>query len=101
MQLYDCTVRHAGNLLHEIPRYGVTAPEIMILRTIHGGDAVVKIQPRKNDRRAHSVEIARLKAEYGKHYSTTFGDGYIEKLPQKLDSIDVSEEETEEETEAA
>lgn len=96
MMIYDCRVRHAGNMLHEIPKNGVTAPEVMILRHIHGPDAVVSLQPRRNDRRPHLEEIDRLRREYGaKAFSSVFGDGYIEKLPQKLAGVEVTEEQEE------
>lgn len=98
MQIYDCQVRHAGNMLHTIPKYNVTAPEVLILRNIHGEDAVVDIKPRKNDRRPHLAEIERLKAEYGiKAFSEVFGTGYIEKLPQKLAGVEEEAEVDEEE----
>lgn len=99
MQIYDCQVRHAGNMLHTIPKKDVTDPEIMILKHLHGGDAVVDIKPRKNDRRAHREEIDRLKRIYGlKAFHAVFGEGYIEKLPQKL-FIKESDTEEPEETE--
>lgn len=42
-KLYDCKVRLQGSVLNEVPKSGVTAPEIDILRALHGGDAVVGI----------------------------------------------------------
>src|SRR3546814_15125159 len=47
MQLYRCKVRLKGSLLHEMPKIGVSAPEILILREIHQGDnePVVEITP--------------------------------------------------------
>lgn len=39
---YNCFVRVAGELAHEVPKYGISASEIQLLRHIHGADAVVR-----------------------------------------------------------
>lgn len=43
MKLYDCRVRHNGNLLHEIPKSRITAREVQLLKHIHGADAIVAL----------------------------------------------------------
>jgi len=40
---YNCFVRLAGELAHEVPKYNISASEIQLLRHIHGADAVVKV----------------------------------------------------------
>lgn len=65
MQLYDCHVRLGQTTSSEVPKFGVTAPEIIVFRKIHGDDSVVRIQPRKMDKRAHAAERVRLETEYG------------------------------------
>ena len=45
MNFYDATVRLAGDTAHEVDKTMLTAPEIMMLRRIHGMDAVVRIVP--------------------------------------------------------
>ena len=42
----------------------LTAPEIMILRYIHGADAVTEISPTRMDKRAHAEERERLETMY-------------------------------------
>lgn len=64
MQLYDCTIRLGGSVLNEVPKTGVTAPEIMVLRALHGGDAVVKITKAGSDKRRHQDERQRLYTTY-------------------------------------
>lgn len=44
MRFYNAKVRLAGSLLHEVYKEGLSAPEIMLLRHIHGQDAVVDIK---------------------------------------------------------
>ena len=44
MRFYNAKVRLAGSLLHEVYKERLTAPEVMLLRTIHGQDAVVDLK---------------------------------------------------------
>ena len=45
MNIYDATIRLCGDTAHEVNKAGLTAAEIMVLRRIHGLDAVVRIVP--------------------------------------------------------
>ncbi len=45
MNIYDATIRLKGDTAHEVNKAGLTATEIMVLRRIHGLDAVVRIIP--------------------------------------------------------
>lgn len=66
MQLYDCKVRLSGSLYNEVPKTGVTAAEITVLRVIHGSDSVADIKPDVFDRkRSDGSERARLDSIYG------------------------------------
>lgn len=40
---YNCCVRPAGQMTHEVPKKNISAKEIMVLRYVHGNDAVIKI----------------------------------------------------------
>jgi len=101
MQNYNATVRLDGNILHEVPKQNITAPEIIILRYTHGDDAVVHIKKvsgkGKNNKLNQKQEIERLKMIYGdKKFTDVYGGGYINKLPETLDDytepeIDVNE----------
>lgn len=92
MQLYDATVRLNGDIMHEVPKKGLTAPEVLILQSIHGGtDAVVDLIQRKMDKRTHEFERDRL----GKIYTDArvlelFGP-YHSKLPVKLNNVEIVE----------
>lgn len=44
-ELYSATIAHAGKRSFEIVKTNLTAPEIVILRAIHGQDTVTKIKP--------------------------------------------------------
>jgi hypothetical protein len=43
MKAYNCIVRPAGQITHEVPKLGISAKEIMLLRFIHGSDSVIRI----------------------------------------------------------
>lgn len=88
MRVYDCVVRLAGELNNEVPKVGVTAAEVYILRSIHGSDAVVRIEPRGMDRRDHKTERDRLAQRYGEaRLVELFGMAH-NKLPVELNDED-------------
>jgi len=109
MHIYSAMVRPGGSLLNEIPKIGLSAAEIVVLRGIHGNDAVIKLQWSGSDRRKHAAERDRLVGLYGeKAFANVFGTGYSIKLPNELpdvpseESADASSaEEDAEEQEAA
>lgn len=47
-----------------VPKEGLTASEIAVLRIVHGPDAVFDIEPAGEIERSHREERARLKAAY-------------------------------------
>lgn len=86
-ELYSAVIRHAGKRSYEIHRKNLTAPEIIVLRAIHGDDAVIAVKdtgrrddkwlkdqgiPKDQPDRMHearalmtnSGELARLRLEY-------------------------------------
>ena len=70
MNLYDCKVRladAAGLTLTEVVKTGVTAPEVILLRHIHGDERVVGLTTAglAKDFNANE-EISRLALEYPK-----------------------------------
>lgn len=65
MQVANCHVRLSGDINNEIFKAGVTPAEVLVLRRIHGADAVVKFEPVKQDKRPHASEFDRLKMVYG------------------------------------
>lgn len=44
MKAYNCSVRPAGQISLEVPKYGLSAKEVLLLRHVHGRDAVIKIE---------------------------------------------------------
>lgn len=59
--LYDCKVRLQGSVLNEVPKTGVTAPEIAVYQQLHGADAVVSVKPTgKMVKRTDRAERERL-----------------------------------------
>lgn len=64
MQVCDCLVLVGGDIGNSVMRYGVTAPEIAILRAIHGDDAVRGIVIRSNEDVGSDGERDRLSLTY-------------------------------------
>lgn len=59
-KLYDCKVRLGGSVLNEVPKTGITAPEIEVYRAIHGSDAVVDVKLAGQVKRSDRDERARI-----------------------------------------
>jgi hypothetical protein len=88
MYRYDATVRLAGSPLHEVQKENLSASEILILRAIHGDDAVVNIKWKTSDRTPHADERERLIQFYGeKAFEKVFGTGYNIRLPNELPDV--------------
>ena len=73
MKLAPIMLAIGGGRDNTIPKYGVTAAEIAVLRAIHGEDAVFDVDPSADDAqndygrpRTNREELIRLKSIYGK-----------------------------------
>jgi hypothetical protein len=104
MKLFNCNVRLGGNLLHSIPKLGITEKEMYLLRAIHGDDSIENIkQVGESDmeERPHLMSLARV---YGKPIVektfTVILDGFEEWLQSVLDSETEEREEREAERRA-
>lgn len=87
MQLYDAICRPGGQLTHEVPKHGLSAPEIILLRAIHGNDGVIHLKPSKLVRDNGIDEIDRLNHIYGeKAVARAFGSTFGSKLPTEVPS---------------
>lgn len=100
MQLVNCEVRLGGSQLHTVPKANVTPAEILVLRFLHGDDAVQNIRPGKVDKTIrHETEYDRLASIYGgsqfksepgeesKAVMPTLFPGAMKKLPTTLQEI--------------
>lgn len=66
MQLYSANVRLHGSLLHEVYKTDLTASEVIVLRVLHGDDAVADIvHTGQAKNRTDAEERARLTETYG------------------------------------
>ena len=62
--LYSAKLRLAGSVMNEIRKTDLTAPEIEVLKAIHGSDAVVDIKHKGNVSREHREERERIMLAY-------------------------------------
>lgn len=105
MQLVSLILRLGGSVQHTVPKDDVTPGEILILRHIHGEDAVIDIRPTKLDKnRRQEAEWERLSVLYDRSGSimSTPGEehrsimavlfpGALRKLPTTLEEIGLGE----------
>ncbi|CDZ55099.1 hypothetical protein [Neorhizobium galegae] len=66
MQIANIMLALGGDSGNTVPKYGVTAAEVAVLRLIHGDEAVTSIEPTGEDKRGHRQEIGRLTELYGR-----------------------------------
>jgi hypothetical protein len=57
-------LRLDGSVLNEVPKDGVTAAEIEMLRGLHGSDAIVNIKDAGSVERSDADERARVHAQF-------------------------------------
>lgn len=91
MRLYRAEVCLGGNLTNTVIKEGLTAAEIIILRNIHGGDAVRNIEPRTMSRRPYDEEYKRLTDFYGAKTVQSCFPGAQPELPMELRGVKVTE----------
>lgn len=87
MQTYDCVVKLCdanGQVCTEVEKFDVTAPEIIVLRALHGNDNVVRVSLKRMDKRPHAEERDRLSMTYGGQIvHDLFGANHVD-LPIRL-----------------
>lgn len=66
MHRYSAKIRLGGSLHNEVYKENMSAAEVMLLRALHGFDAVVDIQEGRNDASSHAQERERLLQLYCK-----------------------------------
>lgn len=77
MQTYSATIRLGGSLFNEVRKDELTPAEIVVLKTIHGGDAILRIIAGKHVDRDDEAERARLVDIYGNALANIKGVGSI------------------------
>ena len=88
MQRCTCTVRLGGDLGNTVELTGVSPAEVLILRHVHGDDAVVGFRPGGNDRGQVVDERGRLTAKYRGKLKEVF-PGASAKLPDSFKDIGI------------
>lgn len=89
MQTYKAEILIGGLLTNTVIRPGLTASEIMILRHIHGDDAVRGIVVQGNKNIEYQKEYDRLLKRYGKKKLTAVFPGARPVLPEKLADVGI------------
>lgn len=98
MELVDCTVRLGGSLQHTVRKHNITVPEIVVLKAIHGDDAVVEmVLLDKIAKRSNAAELARLSQVYepmgekdvNKGLLRSLFPGHAPALPRTLSEIGI------------
>lgn len=83
MKQYNATLRHAGEIHHEILLSEVTDKEVRLLRDIHGSDAVVNIREVGEVERDERQEFFRLVEKYGSREDM----GAVERMRKRVEKL--------------
>ena len=89
MQTYQAEICIGGLITNTVVRKDLTAAEIVILRDIHGSDAVRGIKLESDIKRAYQAEYDRLKARYGGKKLEKSFPGARPVLPEKLADVGI------------
>ena len=79
MDIFSGKIRLGGSLLNEVSRINMTAPEVILLRAMHGADAVVELKRTDSKNVKHDEERARLGDMYGEARDHD-GESYLQEL---------------------
>lgn len=88
MEYANVEVRLAGSLENTV-RKEVSAPEIAVIKALHGHDAVVNIKKTRTAPVEQAVERDRLGKFYGDEVIAKFFPGVTAKLPATLAEVGV------------
>jgi hypothetical protein len=96
MLTFNAKVRLSGSTQNEVRKEGLTAPEVILLRRIHGEDAVLELERGPDVARDDYEERQRLQAVYGeskqvaKLVQDLFGAEFTP-LPKTVPGVDLAE----------
>jgi hypothetical protein len=93
MQTYNCTVAIAGDAGMSVAKERVTVPELMVLRAVHGEDAVRNLEYAGEADTTSPEERSRLAALYRKPPNVVRDTlGATGTLPKTLDESGIGDE---------
>jgi hypothetical protein len=92
METYTCKLRLSGALANEVPKIGVTIPEMVLLQSQHGHDAISDVKHAGTVERDEGEERARLLSIYAKtgkgraHFERVLGQEHMP-LPTRVPGV--------------
>ena len=98
MDFYKGKVRLGGSMLNEVWRDNMTAPEVILLRKIHGHDAVIELEKTGSRSLDHQAERQRLYTSYPsatnqdskRHFvEELFGPNHVD-LPTSVPGVSIT-----------
>ena len=88
MQIYSCKVRLSGNVNNEVRKPEVSAAEVLVLRQLHGADAVLEVKRVRMEHAPHAKERDRLNRVYGAKIITQLFGAAHNDLPVRVADLD-------------
>jgi hypothetical protein len=88
MQIALAEILLNGNLQHSVVRV-VSAPEVIVLRDIHGNDAVINVSDVSSVKRSNNEELDRLKLYYTPDVVAKAFPGSMPKIPSTFSEVGI------------
>lgn len=100
MERAECLVKVGGDpVITRVRKTGVSPAEVLVLRALHGNDAVTNVWPYGRDKVRSEHEIERLRAAYEVHQTKDdqglidrLFPGHLAQLPETFKQIGVTPE---------
>lgn len=73
MQTYDLTLNLQGNAMFAVPRYGVLAAEVLVLKALHGPDAIAEIEESTDAPEIAGEKDSTIRAWLAEKYGKAMG----------------------------
>lgn len=82
VEIYNCELKHGATTttVHTIPKNGVTAREITLLRAMHGADSVLNIKPAGEREVDQKQELLLLARNYANTQDPFSGKKLVERV---------------------
>jgi hypothetical protein len=80
VQMFNCEVRHGGDVMHSLAKEGISQREIRVLKAIHGSDAVVQVKEVGEREINEQEEAYELALRYSKTMNPRHGVALVERV---------------------
>lgn len=90
MQKCSATIRLGGSLLHTVRKHKISPAEVVVLRAVHGDDAVAEMELDRAEPTRRAEELEMLVTTYGEEVVAKCFPGHAPSIPTRFAEIGVN-----------